>query len=613
MALPDGGMGYNDPGTTASDVGTQLITEYYQKKALIELKKEQYFSQLADVVAMPKNMGKTIKRYHYMPLLDDANINDQGLDAAGATTTMESTITVKEPAGDFDPAAYDADLAGVGAALYFVGNHATVDATAITAAKTRFIKWVQLYYPLLYATMAHASIAADYTIQAATGTTTELQTITNGVQEASTQNVSITYGGVTLTSGVVDASPTGDELLALLTTGDNLANYTNMPFTLECATGNSATSGTFTITWDTEGPISVANPISVAVVAGTGGWDLVRTTPGATTLYDLGFGITLNTSVNGAGNLYGSSKDVGYISGKLPALTEVGGRVNRVGFKRITLEGSIEKFGFFDEYTQESLDFDSDAELAMHINREMLFGANEITEDALQIDLLNGAGVIRYAGSAMSKAGMSGVTATLTEVDYDDLSKLSIDLDNNRCPKNTKIITGSRMIDTKVINSARIMFIGSELIPTIEKMTDHFSNQAFIPLAHYAAAGNEINGEIGSVGHFRIVVVPEMMHHNGAINSVGLAEGVNAGYRTTDGYYDAYPMLVVGDASFTTIGFQTSGKSTKFKIFHKKPGKEMVTTEDPYGETGLMSIKWYYGSMMLRPERLAIIWTVAQW
>jgi N4-gp56 family major capsid protein len=208
---------------------------------------------------------------------------------------------------------------------------------------------------------------------------------------------------------------------------------------------------------------------------------------------------------------------------------------------------------------------------------------------------------------------MSGVASTLTEVDYDDLSKLSIDLDNNRCPKNTKIITGSRMVDTKVINSARIIYIGSELIPTIEKMTDHFSNQAFIPLAHYAAAGSEINGEIGTIGHFRIVVVPEMMHHNGAAGSVGIAEGVNSGYRVTDGYYDAYPMLVVGDASFTTIGFQTSGKSTKFTIFHKKPGKEMVSTQDPYGESGLMSIKWYYGSMILRPERLAVLWTVAQW
>ena len=34
---------------------------------------------------MPTNMGKKIVRYHYMPLLDDRNVNDQGIDAAGAT------------------------------------------------------------------------------------------------------------------------------------------------------------------------------------------------------------------------------------------------------------------------------------------------------------------------------------------------------------------------------------------------------------------------------------------------------------------------------------------------------------------------------------------------
>ena len=617
MALPDGGRGYNDPGTTASDVGTQLRTDYFQKKALIELKKEQYFSQLADVTAMPKNMGKTIKRYHYMPMLDDVNINDQGLDANGATTTMESTLTVKEPGGEFDFADSATDIAagldGLGMAHYFVGNHASVGATAVTAAKTKFIQWVEDNYPSLYNTMAHSSIAGDYTIQAATGTTTELNTITIGVI-TSADVFTVTYAGVTLTNTVGTATVNG--VVAGLTTGANATNYANMPFTIAAGATPTTTSGTIVLTWKASGPVASAITVTVTDTtagSGTGVISIARTTPGATTLYDMGFEFTLNATVNGAGNLYGSSKDVGYIAGKLPALKEVGGRVNRVGFKRVTLEGTIEKFGFFDEYTQESMDFDSDAELMIHINREMLFGANEITEDALQIDLLNGAGVVRYAGDAISKAGMSGVAASLTEVDYDDLSKLSIDLDNNRCPKNTKIITGSRMIDTKVINSARIMYIGSELIPTIEKMTDHFSNQAFIPLAHYAAAGSEINGEIGSIGHFRIVVVPEMMHYSGAVDSVGIYEGVNAGYRVTDGYYDAYPMLVVGDASFTTIGFQTSGKSTKFTIYHKKPGKEMVSPDDPYGETGLMSIKWYYGMMVLRPERLAVLWTVAQW
>ncbi len=44
---------YNDPGTTASDIGTQYRTDYYYKKALVEAAKESYFGQLANVRAMP--------------------------------------------------------------------------------------------------------------------------------------------------------------------------------------------------------------------------------------------------------------------------------------------------------------------------------------------------------------------------------------------------------------------------------------------------------------------------------------------------------------------------------------------------------------------------------
>jgi N4-gp56 family major capsid protein len=204
---------------------------------------------------------------------------------------------------------------------------------------------------------------------------------------------------------------------------------------------------------------------------------------------------------------------------------------------------------------------------------------------------------------------MTGVTAnTVSEVTYGDLSRLSVELDNNRCPKTTKIISGSRMMDTRVIRGGRVMFIGSELTETVERMTDYFNNQAFINVAHYADSGTVINGEIGSVGPFRIVVVPEMMNWTGA----GAAEGVNAGYRATGGFYDIFPMLVVGDGSFTTIGFQTSGNTVKFNIKHAKPGSPESYASDPYGETGFMSIKWYYGFMALRTERIALIKTVAR-
>ncbi len=385
-------MKYNDPGTTPSTMGNQLRTEFYQKQALIEARKEQFFTQLADAFSMPKNMGKKIKRYHYLPLLDDANINDQGIDAAGVT---------------------------------------------------------------------------------------------------------------------------------------------------------------------------IAN-----------------------------------------GNLYGSSKDVGTISGKLPVLSESGGRVNRVGFKRKELEGTFEKFGFFDEYTQESLDFDTDEELWQHINREMINGANEITEDALQIDLLNSAGVIKFAGSATTNATVDATSI----VDYGDLLRLSIDLDNNRTPKQTTAFTGTRMIDTKTIPSARPLYCGSELLPTIKAMVDLHNNPAFIPVEKYQSGGNTLIGEVGALDQFRVIIVPEMMKWAGA----GAAVAGDTTCYKTGGKFDVFPMLVIGEASFTTISFQTDGKGVKFKIFHKAPGEATADRNDPYGESGFMSIKWYYGFMVLRPERIGLIKTAAK-
>lgn len=382
-------MQFKNPPTTASTIGSQIVNQYYVKKALVELPKLQYFSQLADVQSMPKNYGKKIKRYHYMPLLDDRNVNDQGLDAAGAS-------------------------------------------------------------------------------------------------------------------------------------------YAN-------------------------------------------------------------------------GNLYGSSKDIGTISQKMPALSETGGRVNRVGFKRLELEGTLEKFGFFDEYTQESMDFDTDEQLMEHIHREMILGANEMTEDSLQIDLISSAGVVRYAGAATSNATIDNTSI----VTYGDLMRVSIQLDQNRCPKQTKVITGSRMIDTKTIPSGRVAYIGSELIPIFKAMKDLHNNPAFIGVERYGAATVTLNGEIGTVDQFRLVVVPEMMKWAGAGAD---ASSTNTCYETSN-HYDVFPILVVGDESFTTIGFQTDGKSVKFKIMHKAPGEATANSLDPYGETGFMSIKWYYGFMCLRPERLALIKT----
>ncbi len=325
------------------------------------------------------------------------------------------------------------------------------------------------------------------------------------------------------------------------------------------------------------------------------------------------------TSVNG--NLYGSSKDVGSIDGKLPFLTENGGRVNRVGWTRLTREGSLHKFGFFYEFTQESLDFDSDDMLKEHLSRELMNGAVQLTEAVLQKDLLAAAGVIVYAGAATDDGEVTGevvpaVSGVSPEIpasilSYANLRRLDRILTDNRTPRQTKVITGSRNIDTKTISSGRIAFIGSELTPLVEVMKDPFNNKVFIEVQHYADAGTILNGEIGSAGPFRFIEVPEMLHWAGA----GDAVGTNPGYRSTSvngtEHYDVFPLLVIGDESFTTIGFQTDGKSVKFSVLTKMPGKETADRNEPFGETGFSSIKWYYGILILRPERIGLVKSVA--
>ena len=50
--------------------------------------------------------------------------------------------------------------------------------------------------------------------------------------------------------------------------------------------------------------------------------------------------------------------------------------------------------------------------------------------------------------------------------------------------------------------------------------------------------------------------------------------------------------------------------NNKFQIHHQKPNQS-YSLLDPYGEIGFVSIKWWYGIMFKRPERIGVIKTVA--
>lgn len=474
-------MKYNAPPGTASTIGPQINTSYWHRKAIIDAKKEQYFMPLSSTIDMPKNYGKTMKVLQYIPLLDDRNVNDMGIDAAGVTIVPTQ---------------------------FFV----TLPSTPVKVANA-------------------SKAAAVTTINANIGTDT------------------------VAAAGADDSGGTG---------------FANITIT-----------GPLTSVYTTEAEADAVLALNVGAVKKAGN-----------------------------GNLYGSSKDVGTITSRLPTLTENGGRVNRVGFTRVERSGSIQKFGVFTEFTQESFDFDSDDELYEHLSRELVTGATQLTEAVLQKDLLNAAGSVVWSGAAVSNGTIDGnsLTTVKSVVTYDTFMRLAKILKDNRTPRQTKVITGSRMIDTRTISSGWVMYVSSDLESVLRTMVDPFNNPAFVPVHQYADATNILNGEIGTIHEFKIVVVPEMLKWSGA----GATVVTNPGYMASSGRYDVYPMLVVGADAFTAIGFQTSGDVFKFKIVTKMPGEAMATLEDPYGEKGFSSIKWWYGILIKRPERIGMIKTLAK-
>lgn len=311
------------------------------------------------------------------------------------------------------------------------------------------------------------------------------------------------------------------------------------------------------------------------------------------------------------GNLYGSSRDVGTIISKLPDLREEGGRVNRVGFQRKQIEGSIQNRGFFFEWSKDAMQFDSDKDMKMHITREAVKGATQLNEDILYIDLINNAGVTYFAGNATSVATISGEVDddTAAVVSYDDLMQIDVELTNNRCPRDTKVIAGSRLIDTKTVRSARYMFISPDVEINFRSMVDFFGKPAFEDVKNYSDANSDtkyvkaLAGEIGAVGPFRIIVHPKAVMRSGA----GAAVVNNAaGLRNDGSNYDVYPCLVVGSEAFTHIGFEYgAGTKSKFKIKTKNP-EENYSQTDPYGKMGFTSIEFWNGIIVDRPEWIAV-------
>jgi len=320
------------------------------------------------------------------------------------------------------------------------------------------------------------------------------------------------------------------------------------------------------------------------------------------------------------GNMYGSSRGTGFINGKLPDLGEDAGRVNKVSFSRKEVKGNIVNRGFFFEWSKDEVNFDSDPAMKQHITTEAVRGANQINEDVLAIELINGAGVNYYAGDATSVATIDATSVPTIQ----DLIRLDTELDNNKCPRDTKVITGSRLIDTKTVAGARYMFISPDAkmdfmsIKALNGVDD-----AFVPIEQYQAASGSkkfiktIHGEIGKVGPFRIVVHPKMVRisdaTDGAAGAAWTSNTTNDPFRNDGSKFDVYANIVVGSEAFTHIGFEFgAGTAGKFKVVTKTP-EELRSKENPYAKTGMTVIEFWNGVLIERPEWICVYHTAASY
>jgi N4-gp56 family major capsid protein len=318
-------------------------------------------------------------------------------------------------------------------------------------------------------------------------------------------------------------------------------------------------------------------------------------------------GIDANGVYYANGNMYGSSKDISTISGKLPVIGENGGRYNRVGFTRNVIEGTIHELGYFFEITEDAMQFDSQSDLLQHMHREAMRGASEIVEDVMQLELINGAGIDYYCGGATTNATMDNDGTTPCELTYKDLLKLRQTLVDNKVPKTYKMFTGSQNTDTRTVAGGWTIYCQPELRTTLMTMLDLFGNPAFIPVEKYAAGGNIVENEIGRILEFRFVEVQEMLRWDNA----GAAVSNNDATYISDGTnYTVFPLLIIGEDSFVNINFR--GGKNNYRIYQQMPGQGAANADDPFGKHGWWSIQWWYGTMITRPDRLICIHTLAK-
>lgn len=313
-------------------------------------------------------------------------------------------------------------------------------------------------------------------------------------------------------------------------------------------------------------------------------------------------------------------------------LLEGEGASNQVSIQKSTFTAKIHKFGEMLDYTEE-VDLFSEDLMQLRYYEELGQAANRLYEDLLQMDMLATTNVV-YSGVGTSLDTMGtgigvGTPDATTgrntveeayKVNYELMQKVVTKLEMFRAPKKKAMLKGSTNIGTTPIQSAYVAIVGPQVRVDLENVirgTVYERNFAWVPVHQYATQGNIIDGEIGSLHGVRFILSESAMVYRGqgaavdadyvgSLSYSAVEETGTDGTTVTNNYFDVFPILIPAEDSFATIGLMGHSKI----VFSSKKPTDIEKT-DPYGSNGFFSYKFWYGSIILRPERLMKVLVLA--
>ncbi len=312
-----------------------------------------------------------------------------------------------------------------------------------------------------------------------------------------------------------------------------------------------------------------------------------------------------------AGSIMNGKSVFQAFTGDVANLPEEGGMVNGImGVSKMVSAKTVKK-GVHSQYTVDSVELDSRIGQVARKIADVGESMSDIKEGYVQNKLIN-------AASANMMISTTDATVTaIAEIDgadrlsYESLEAFGIALQDADVPMDTEIIKGTDLTDTVVVSDAYIIDINRAVVPTLKRLIGPGGEIVWEPKEKYAAGTELFEGEAGMLSGlpFRFRVVEDLQVQRGAGEEIGstndagtAAQQSGAAYTANqDGskkFYDVFTAMVVGNDSWTMVGFGKNSTSAT----HLAPKGDHHN--DAFGEIGTIAAKCRIGVLVYRSERL---------